>query len=333
MCYNQRMTPKLSILVPIYNVEQYLAQCLASLTDQTLQEIEIICINDGSTDTSLQIVKDFVRQDSRIVIINKQNSGYGDSMNRALQKAKGDYIGILEPDDWVEPNAFSQLYREAEKTSADVVKANYYKVHTLKDGGLENDKVSEITARAVINPSKDRKAFQFAPAIWSAIYRKTFLEENAINFLSTPGASYQDLSFNFKVWALAKKAVLLPDAYVHYRIDNANSSVNDPGKVNCVVDEYAEIETFLCERGIFADFGETMNTAKFRNYHWNFQRLEKRLGKEFYQTWRRELLSANDEGLLKKENFSHKDWLALRTMLKHPKIAYLVLYLRSRLKG
>lgn len=322
------MKPKLSILVPVYNVEKYLEQCLSSLVGQTLQEIEIICVNDGSTDKSLILIERFADQDKRIKIINKANSGYGDSMNQALDAATGEYIGILESDDWIDTQAFEKLYAAARKNRADVVKANYYKVKN----NLDVAEVKEITEQKVINPQEDRTVFYFAPAIWSAIYRREFLEKNQIRFLPTPGASYQDLSFNFKVWALAKKAVLLPDCFVHYRIDNANSSVNNPGKVNCVVDEYAEIETFLCERGIFKDFGETMNATKFRNYHWNFQRLEKSLAKKFYQTWRQELLSANEEGLLVKTNFSSKDWLAVRLILKHPHLAYRILRIRIALK-
>lgn len=326
------MNPKLSVLVPVYNVEKYLAQCLQSLVDQTLPEIEIICVNDGSTDGSLKIIKDFMANDARITCISKKNSGYGDSMNRALAEARGEYVTILESDDWIDKDAYLEMYRVAEEVHADVVKSNFYRMRTLKNGASENTKITEISAQKVINPREDREIFKFAPAIWSAIYRRDFLNKNKIDFLPTPGASYQDLSFNFKVWTLAKKVVLLPKAYVHYRIDNENSSINDPGKVNCVVNEYAEIETFLSERGIFTDFGETMNEAKFRNYHWNFQRLNKSLAKDFYQTWRKELLSADEEKLFNREHFSKKDWLALRTIIKHPKIAYLILRTRIALK-
>lgn len=328
------MTPKLSILVPVYNVEEYLAQALSSLVSQTLQDLEIICINDGSTDGSLAIIQRFAKKDSRISIIDKKNTGYGDSMNLGLKKAKGEYVGILEPDDWVEPNAFKTMYQVAVKNRADVVKCNYYRCQSSSKTSLTLiDPVTEISDQEVISPKTYRAVFRFAPAIWSAIYRRRFLLDNKINFLPTPGASYQDLSFSFKVWTLAQKVILLPDAFVHYRIDNANSSVNNPGKVNCVVDEYNEIETFLCERGIFSDFGETMNAAKFRNYHWNFQRLDRKLAKDFYQTWRQTLLSAREEGLLTRSEFSKKDWLALNAIIKHPHLAYHILRIRAWLKA
>ena len=92
--------PKVSILVPICNVERYLRQCLDGLVNQTLEDIEVICINDGSTDSSLSIIREYERRDQRIVVIDKPNSGYGDSMNRGIDTARGEYVGIVESDDF-----------------------------------------------------------------------------------------------------------------------------------------------------------------------------------------------------------------------------------------
>ena len=125
--------PLISILVPIYNVERYLRQCLDSICRQTLQDIEIICINDGSTDSSLDIIKEFADQDARIIIIDKPNSGYGDSMNQGLKTARGKYIGIVESDDWVDQEAFKSLYLLAEAYDVEVVRANYYRNKGGKD--------------------------------------------------------------------------------------------------------------------------------------------------------------------------------------------------------
>ena len=97
---------KLSVIIPVYNVEQYLGECLESVIKQTLKDIEIICVNDGSTDNSLEIIKKFARKDERIKIIDKPNSGYGDSMNKGLETETGEYIGIVESDDFIEPDMF-----------------------------------------------------------------------------------------------------------------------------------------------------------------------------------------------------------------------------------
>ena len=101
--------PKVSVLVPIYNVEEYLDECLTSIAVQTLKDIEIICINDGSTDNSPRILQKYAKKYSNFIVINKKNSGYGDSMNRGLEKASGEYIGIVESDDFIEFNAFKEL--------------------------------------------------------------------------------------------------------------------------------------------------------------------------------------------------------------------------------
>ena len=110
---DQHAQPVLSLLVPIYNVERYLRQCLDSAAAQTLENIEIICINDGSTDSSPAIIREYMERDARFVMIDKANSGYGDSMNRGLDQARGEYVGILESDDFMAPDALEKLVHVA----------------------------------------------------------------------------------------------------------------------------------------------------------------------------------------------------------------------------
>ena len=125
--------PSVSILVPCYNVEKYLNQCLDSIVNQTLKDIEIICINDGSTDSTLDIIKSYADKDKRVKIIDKPNEGYGKSMNRGLDAATGEYVGIVESDDWVDTDMFKKLYDIASKNDADIVKSDFY-VYTTTDG-------------------------------------------------------------------------------------------------------------------------------------------------------------------------------------------------------
>ena len=146
----QKNPVKVSVLVPIYNGEKYLRQCLESLQKQTLKDIEIICINDGSTENSAKIIKEFTKADSRFRVITKKNSGYGDSMNRGLKKAQGEYIGILESDDFLEEDAFEKLYKLATKHKADVARANYFH---YKDGqNTKNDYITQGCANRIIDP-------------------------------------------------------------------------------------------------------------------------------------------------------------------------------------
>lgn len=267
----EKTTPKVSILVPIFNVEKYLRQCLDSIVNQTLHDIEIICLNDGSTDSSPEIIKEYAKQDSRIVVIDKKNSGYGDSMNQGLKKARGEYVGIVESDDWIDLDAFEKLYNIAKINKAEVVRSNYYFNKAGKD--KKNYYIPSVDAGRIIDPVRHTWIFLQAPAIWSAIYERKFLEKNQIEFLPTPGASYQDTGFNFKVWASAHRAYFTTEAFLHYRIDNEASSVNNPGKVMNVCYEYNEIEKFLKDHKLVDELYSTMIIAKYGAYLWNIERL------------------------------------------------------------
>lgn len=290
---------KVSVLVPIYNVEQFLPECLDSLVNQTLKEIEIICINDGSKDDSLKIIKSYAKKDKRIVIIDKKNSGYGDSMNQGLKKAIGEYIGIVESDDFIDTEAFSELYRIAKKHDVDVVKANFYEYYgeIKKDDAVSNMFLLDQTEK-VIDPRKHREIFYQPPCIWAAIYKNSFLKENGIDFLPTPGAAYQDAGFNFKVWSVARKAYFIKRAFLHYRQDNVNSSVKDASKIYCVKDEYDSVEKFLEEKGLMNELGPVAFTCRFGGYIWNLHRLNRKAALEFSSVVEADYKRAKEGGYL-----------------------------------
>lgn len=175
---------KVSIVVPCYNVESYINQCIDSIISQTLRDIEIICVNDGSKDHTLEILKEYASKDERIKLIDKQNSGYGDSMNMGMQAACGEYIGIVESDDFVDQRMFEVLYKVAHKHNADVVKSNFwlYWGETGKDELFEYFDKDECGF--AIKPSSyfDGGIFGRKPSIWSAIYRTNFLREIIFHF-------------------------------------------------------------------------------------------------------------------------------------------------------
>lgn len=308
--------PKVSVLVPIYNVKAYLTQCLDSLVNQTLTDIEIICIDDGSTDGSAAIIQEFQKSDSRIKVITKHNSGYGDSMNRGLKKASGKYVAIVEPDDYIDLNAFEKLYDYANTYDADVVRANYYTNKGGKDTKLAY--VDPLDAGHIINPRRHSWIFFQAPAIWSAIYKREFLLKYDIKFLPTPGASYQDTGFNFKVWANATRAYFTTEAFLHYRIDNESSSVNNPGKVMNVCYEYEEIEKYLKKQGLFEEVAPLMETAKFGAYYWNLLRLSPKLLPEFVTKVKEEYTAAKNDHLLLRNYFDPFKWSLVQYIIEHP---------------
>ncbi len=319
--------PKVSIVIPIYNVEKYLRQCLDSVVSQTLKDIEIICVNDGSKDSSLDIIKEYAEKDERVKIIDKPNSGYGHSMNCGFDKAIGEYVGIVESDDYADENMFEDLYNEAKKFDVDVVKSGFYFYYSIpEERNVESPIASKAMCSRVFCPSSDFKShyeqaefFNIKPTIWSAIYKNSFIKDNNIRFNETPGASFQDSSFNFKVWSLAKRVKLVENCYLHYRQDNEQSSVNSPGKVYCVCDEYKEIDRFLDEHPVLkGKLQGVRSKIKYDSYIWNYGRLSEPLRKEFIQKASEEFADDMKKGLFEKEYFNWYKWNTIHEIINNP---------------
>jgi len=291
-------SPCVSVLVPIYNMERYLGQCLDSLVGQSRSDIEILCLDDGSTDASATILSDFAAHDSRMRVISHDNHGYGWTLNHGMDQAQGEFIGIVESDDWVELNMFEALYRAASMADADMAKCNFYLEWTRPPTRQRLYRYfSEEDDGSVICPREDPAGclFRKKPTVWSAIYRKSFLDENRIRFLETPGASFQDTSFSFKTLWLADRVACLATPYVHYRQDNEASSINAKDKAYCVCDEYEEIERFLGnfpESGGFA--ARVLAHMIYDTFMWNYARLGPSLKPAFLDVasqWFRRLLN------------------------------------------
>lgn len=315
------MQPLVSLLIPIYNVEKYLRECLDSAKNQSLSDIEIICINDGSTDSSPAIIREYMESDTRFKIIDKPNSGYGASMNQGLAAARGKYIGILESDDFFELDALEMLVEAAETENAEVAKANfwfYWSQPEVKNDLFElvNDKMTGH----VVNPHKEPDIFYLKPSIWSAVYRRDYLDKNDIRFLETPGASYQDASFNFKVWACAERTVFLPNPILHYRQDNESSSINSPSKVYCVCDEYAEMNRFISGRSDEPFLRAVLEKMKYDSYMWNYERLSEPLRREFVVRFSQEFKRDFADGAVDLSIFDPWKIPDLRLITKHPAV-------------
>lgn len=318
---------KVSIVIPIYNVERYLRQCLDSVVNQTLKELEIICVNDGSTDSSPDIIAEYAAKDSRVKVITKPNSGYGHSMNMGFDLASGEYIGIVESDDYADPEMFETLYRIASQNKLDVVKSGYYFYYSIpKEKNEKQEIVSKVLSNKTFCPTTFFQSkmemvefFNIKPTIWSAIYRKDFIRENSIRFNETPGASFQDASFNFKVWSCAQRVQLLQDAFLHYRQDNESSSVNSKGKIFCVCDEYEEMQRFLNKHPEKKGTLEYIkNRIKYDTYMWNYERLADRYKYIFIERAAAEFKADMEDAKLDKEYFEWYKWNNLHELIKDP---------------
>lgn len=214
---------KVSIVVPVYNVEEYLRACLESLIGQTLKDIEIICVNDGSTDDSLNILKEYVDKDSRIVIINQQNQGISVARNNALKIAKGEYIGFVDSDDWVDLNFFEKLYNEAVKNDCDIAAGGI--AWNKNDGELDFVDISFKNSKIYTKTPDKYKITKVAKTahVWNKIYKKELLDKLKLDF--EPDRYYEDMMFSHRVLHESGRLVTAPGVFYHYRL-NPLSAVN-----------------------------------------------------------------------------------------------------------
>ena len=292
---------KVSIVVPIYNVENYLDECLNSIANQTLKEIEIICVDDGSKDDSLNIAKKGQRKDKRFIVITKENSGYGNTMNVGIDAAHGEYLGIVESDDYVDKHMFEVLYSAAKSNDLDVVKSNYITFKT-SDNAYATEYESVCLGNLeyynkVLCPVEDTKTFTFQLNTWTGLYKLSFLNENNIRHNETPGASYQDNGFWFQTFALAKRVMFVNQAFYHYRQDNPNSSINSKGKVFCMNEEYNFIREFLFSHNDIKDkLMMPYFYKRFFNYMHTYERIAEEYKLDFLMQFSKELHESYESG-------------------------------------
>lgn len=215
MCKN----PKFSVVIPVYNVGQYIIHCMESVIDQTLKDIEIICINDGSTDQSLAIVEKYRETDHRIMIIDKKNGGLASARNAGLKAVRGEYVLFVDSDDYLESNTCDRLYMEFMQTNADIVVfgAAAFPSYTAADNAWLNSRLNVNTRYYHHNTIKALFSEEpSVPFVWNKCYRRMFLEEN--NFLFDEELLYgEDTPFLFYTFPAAKEISFIADKLYNYR--------------------------------------------------------------------------------------------------------------------
>lgn len=218
---------KISVIVPIYGVEKYLKECVDSILTQTLSDIEIILIDDGSKDNCPKIIDEYAEQDSRIIAIHKENGGYGQTCNIGLKRATGEYIAIVEPDDYIDCKMYEDLYKIAHEFNSDIVKSCFYdnlQSKMLKGCNKvkwDDDKIPQNKSFTI----KECPLFlYYHPSIWSCIYKREFLNKHNICFVEAPGAGWTDNPFQVQTMCLAERINYTPNAYYYWRRLNEYAS-------------------------------------------------------------------------------------------------------------
>ncbi len=221
MCKENIKMVKVSVIVPVFNTEKYLEKCLNSLVNQTLQDIEIICVNDGSTDNSLAVIRKFAQKDSRIKIINQKHSKQGAARNNGINAANGEYIGFVDSDDWIDLDYYEKLYQTSKKYDSDLALAT-----NIRTGNGKNKKRIFLTKEEYIT---DLQKKMDICRIWkdgcptNKLYKASFLHKYNINF--PEGVSCEDKIFTTKSVFYANGIATVPNLYYYY-FRNPESTVN-----------------------------------------------------------------------------------------------------------
>lgn len=265
--------PKLSIIVPVYNVEKYLCQCLDSIVNQTIADIEVICVNDGSCDHSLNILEEYKQKDSRIHIISKENDGLGAARNTGINAAQGDYIGFVDSDDFIELDMFQKLYERAVATEADVAIGNIRLFHddTSKiESYREEKRYKEIAALNVFTVREAPWILENI-GVWDRIYKRNFIERYSLR--NPEHVIYEDALFSFQTSILASKITLVSDAYYIYRKGTGTAITDREIKNNAYKFDFLTnckaIKEFMFTNMVYEAFKENYLNYFYKNALWH----------------------------------------------------------------
>lgn len=214
-------TPKVSIIIPVFNPDIHLKKCLDSVINQTMTNIEIICIDDGSTDESLNIIEEYSKRDNRLVLLKQKNSGAGIARNKGIEYSTGDYILFVDSDDWIEKSTCEELYNHAQRLNSDLVifdvmwhleNNQLIKNTYFKEDHIFNDDFMNYTFNyEYINPQMMNAGLG---VIWCKFYKSSFIKNNEIKFPSHK--IYNDIEFHFQTVLLANRISYFPKIFYHY---------------------------------------------------------------------------------------------------------------------
>ena len=280
---------KVSVIVPVYNVAEYLRECLNSIVNQTLEGIEIICVNDGSTDNSLEILEEYAKMDSRVKVFTIENSGISQARNFGIKHAKGEYIGFVDSDDYINETMFEKLYISCKQNDLDISMCqislfddetgevnndlDYYNLKVFKDldkDVFNADDTTEFTCNIVVN-------------VYNKLYRKSLLEDNSIVF--PPNLIFEDELFFMKTYLLAQRISIVNEFLYYYRL-NRKGSITYLEKENNYVDmvyiykkereifkelnKYEEYKVLLANRMLFLILARyTQTHPKYKENYYN----------------------------------------------------------------
>lgn len=324
------MLPKVTIIMPSLNVADYIEECIKSVVAQTLKEIEILCIDAGSTDGTLDILQKYADMDSRIRIINSDRRSYGYQVNLGIKLAKGEYIAILETDDFVSETMYEVLYTKACQYDLDYIKGDYVRVETI-NGETFYSPISIFHAGEsslydqVLSTRNIPELYWRDIHIWKGLYKKDFLMSNEILLNESDGAAYQDYGFGILLHTKAQKGMFISQQGYYYLWGRLGAS---SGNKNILKYSYQEFKRVL-EKDLIKPTEEQLSQIFYRiaidfpsEYSRVLQMVDYDIDSVYlkpYYGWFKELLQgAMESGMLTERQGSVQFWKELHILMESP---------------
>ena len=326
--------PKISVIIPVYNTEQYLKECLDSIIGQTFKDIEIICVDDGSVDNSLNILNEYALKDSRFIIIKQENKGAGAARNYGLKKASGDYLYFLDSDDYISDELFEKAYKQITETNADICIFENNSFDDIKKDLIPCNWVKNFKNapdKPVFNKNDIPKTlFQISnlPA-FTKLYNHKFIKDNHIEFQEIKTCN--DVFFHFYTISLADRITILPDELVTHRVQHSNLTKTRGEHIECILQAFNKIKDELKQAQIFDLLEDTYYKQAVSNFEYEISRLN---SEELRKHWSAVLFSSIPKKYLRKRLFKKiiKKIFSIRNENVHKVITILGIEIKIRSK-
>ncbi len=294
--------PKISVIIPVYNAEKYLSKCINSLLCQTYYNLEIVCINDGSKDASLEILENFAKNDSRIVIKSQENAGASVARNFGIKVATGDYISFVDADDWVYLNLYQSFVDAIQNSDVDIWMFNVGSyVEGVNDVAprtfFEAAEWENHNSDDVVHTFNDcKRPFSRNLAVYNKIYKKSFLDACDLTF--PEGLKYEDQYFILKAFLNAKSIKFTEDVFYRYRNYHESSiTCNVSEKAFDIFDIVDLVEDEIIRLGVYETYKYALFQYKYNSYFQQYLSCSTPLRQQYFEVMKGRLLAAETQGL------------------------------------
>ncbi len=287
------MSVDISIIVPVFNTASYLKQCLDSLCAQTIENVEFILVDDGSTDESGSILKEYARRNPRFKLITQENRGFAGARNRGLEEASGEFIGFVDSDDWIEADMFRKLWEIHDiDPQADIIQCSFIHEYVNESVSLPicNKAIIKLLASSG-GRLKGAEALMLDDGmVWNRIYRRSMIEENNIRFKEEMIFG-EDVFFYWRALLAANKIIASPEQLYHYRRNRPGSQVSSTDRrIFAYFNTMSGIDRFAKDQG-FTELIPWINHLKLSYLSWGFERLAPEFQQEYFAQYRQFLLT------------------------------------------